>query len=401
MKKQEKFINMFLIILLVLIQPLNILALTIDKAEFIEPRKLFLEGSFDKADNMDTFTLDLKPTPSNFIYNFNYILNGKEFDSDFPYDNYWSAIIENVDTKPSEYAITASVHNNITGKVYKESIYKDTILKFEDKNFEDVIRKVIYKPEGDILKSDVEGIEQLSAVDKNIKNIEGIQNLTNLKKLTLSNNQISDISPLANLKGMLKELYLNCNNIENIDVLKDFNKLSVLLLSYNPIHDFTSIEHVYPNVKIKDFAVDKNIYYTLLNYDGNPIGNDTNTYYYYTDKYYNQCSKKDTVWIQLKSNKKLDLSNSKMLLTSDSLWEELNTADKEYIIDNDSYKCTESVSENLYAYKIQFDIKDSEKSTGKHEIINFVLYIPEKNDYTFTMLPIRVIVNLDETTISK
>ena len=63
-----------------------------------------------------------------------------------------------------------------------------------------------------------------------IKDLSGIENFKNLKILTLTQNLISDITPLANLD--LTQLNMNYNpNLENISIVQNFDKLEQLVVS--------------------------------------------------------------------------------------------------------------------------------------------------------------------------
>lgn len=85
---------------------------------------------------------------------------------------------------------------------------------FHDKNLETVIRQAINKPTGDILKSDLQGVTELEAGEKNIRNIEGLQYCTNLTRLYLARNSVSYIGAVAELTN-LTELDLSTNHIRN------------------------------------------------------------------------------------------------------------------------------------------------------------------------------------------
>lgn len=105
--------------------------------------------------------------------------------------------------------------NNKKGQNLKKSIsmsfsIKDdnSVVTFKDKNLEQVVRNVINKPTGDLLKSDVKKITGLnlgliapvnSDREVEVKDLSGIENLTNLQELYLYHTQISDISPLKGL----------------------------------------------------------------------------------------------------------------------------------------------------------------------------------------------------------
>lgn len=132
---------------------------------------------------------------------------------------------------------------------------KNTVIIFQDKNLEQVIRTNINKPTGDILKGDVDSIRELSVRKKNISNISGVENFTNLIHLDLSYNQVNDIEPL---KGMtnLSDLHLDSNQISNIEPLRALINLLGLELGANPIKDYAPVSSYYKNLQDKDFTLD-------------------------------------------------------------------------------------------------------------------------------------------------
>ena len=73
------------------------------------------------------------------------------------------------------------------------------VVTFKDKNLEKAIRTKINKLTGDIYKSDVEKITELTVEKIEITDISGIENLINLQYLGLSSNQVSNISALQGL----------------------------------------------------------------------------------------------------------------------------------------------------------------------------------------------------------
>lgn len=75
-----------------------------------------------------------------------------------------------------------------------------TVVTFPDANLEAAIREEIDKPEGEICLCDVEPITSLWGYGENISDLTGIENLTSLQYLNLSDNSISDISPLYPIK---------------------------------------------------------------------------------------------------------------------------------------------------------------------------------------------------------
>ncbi|MBV7275764.1 leucine-rich repeat domain-containing protein [Clostridiaceae bacterium UIB06] len=143
------------------------------------------------------------------------------------------------------------------------NIKSSYIVTFKDSNLEQIIRKAINKPKGDIYKSNFESISYLNASNSHIKDISGIENLYNLQVLNLSENEISDlnllnglsnlrdlnlsenkISDISNLTSLstLYSLNLNDNQIKDISVLKNLNNLQILLLNSNGISDINSLQ---------------------------------------------------------------------------------------------------------------------------------------------------------------
>lgn len=110
------------------------------------------------------------------------------------------------------------------------------------------------------------GISRLNLNDKSIKNISGIEKFTNLQFLDLANhfsgsNQISDITPLANLTNLV-ELNLNRNQISDITPLANLINLTKLEFSYNPVSDINAISELkkltslsFISCQVKDISV--------------------------------------------------------------------------------------------------------------------------------------------------
>jgi len=59
----------------------------------------------------------------------------------------------------------------------------------------------------------------------------------------LSNNQISDITPLENLTK-LNRLFLDSNNIKDIAPLIKIGELEMLILDNNPIQDYSPLDQM-------------------------------------------------------------------------------------------------------------------------------------------------------------
>ncbi len=73
---------------------------------------------------------------------------------------------------------------------------------FPDPGLELAIRQAIDKPAGGIHKCDLDGLTTLYAWDSNITDLNGLQHCTSLTRLSLKNNNISDISPLVDNPGL-------------------------------------------------------------------------------------------------------------------------------------------------------------------------------------------------------
>ena len=136
---------------------------------------------------------------------------------------------------------------------------------FPDATLELVVREAIQKPFGEIEKSDLEGLNNLSAYSRGIKNLSGLEYCINLTDLHLGRNEISDVKPLANLTGIerlylesnkisditplsnltnLTQLHLGDNNLKKISALSDLTGLTRLWLGDNQIRDITPLSNL-------------------------------------------------------------------------------------------------------------------------------------------------------------
>ena len=110
------------------------------------------------------------------------------------------------------------------------------VVEFTDPNLDAVIREVIGKASGPIYLNEVSNLENLEGLSKGrgIKNLTGIEYLTGLKELSLRENEITDVSPLAKLVN-LSNLNLFNNLIDDITPLSELTGLDRLYLSNNNI----------------------------------------------------------------------------------------------------------------------------------------------------------------------
>ncbi len=84
------------------------------------------------------------------------------------------------------------------------------------------------------------GVQKIS---QKIVSIEGIQYLNNLKIFSVGGNQISDLSPLKDLKSLC-EVSLPFNQITDLTPLSSLTNLQRINLSYNQIIDLEPLEYL-------------------------------------------------------------------------------------------------------------------------------------------------------------
>jgi Leucine-rich repeat (LRR) protein len=114
------------------------------------------------------------------------------------------------------------------------------VVDFPDPGLEAAIRDAIGRPTGDILDSDLVGLEYLDASSRSISDLEGIQHCTDLTSLNLGGNQIVDVSPLSGLTD-LTVLWLWGNQISNLGPLSGLVSLEELNLWSNQISSLGSL----------------------------------------------------------------------------------------------------------------------------------------------------------------
>lgn len=91
--------------------------------------------------------------------------------------------------------------------------------------------------------SDMVNLTALNLSENEISNISMLAQLDNLEVLNLESNYISDIKSLSKLTN-LKELYLGENQISNISVLSKLTNLEILSLSANKISDINALSNL-------------------------------------------------------------------------------------------------------------------------------------------------------------
>ena len=110
-----------------------------------------------------------------------------------------------------------------------------------DRNLRSAVEQLLGKAQGDtITVAEMETLDVLSAINKNITNLTGLEAATQLTILDLRDNPLSDISPLAGLTN-LTVLRLARNNITDISPVVRLTKLTVLNLRDNSVSDISAI----------------------------------------------------------------------------------------------------------------------------------------------------------------
>ena len=98
-------------------------------------------------------------------------------------------------------------------------------------------------------------LRELSLSSNQISDISGLSGFTNLHYLSLSDNQISDISPLSGLASV-HNLWLNANQISDISSLSGLTNLNSLYLQYNNISDISALNSF---INLGSLKIDNNI----------------------------------------------------------------------------------------------------------------------------------------------
>ena len=75
-----------------------------------------------------------------------------------------------------------------------------------------------------------------------------------MEMATLKNNNITDVTPLGNMKS-ITSLYLQYNRIADVKPLKKLAQLKNLYLAGNPVTDFSPLREIYEKLIGKDFYV--------------------------------------------------------------------------------------------------------------------------------------------------
>ena len=155
-------------------------------------------------------------------------------------------LLESLDWDAATYVRSEWTVPVISGISYRREA-PDTLVEFSDANLARKVRKALGLPTGtgvDILKIPKAELAKLIELDAShggpdtsdrIIDLTGLEHTTQLRELRLSNNEISDLAPLAEAKS-LTTLHLDRNRIRNITPLEGLTELRELRLSNNGIH---------------------------------------------------------------------------------------------------------------------------------------------------------------------
>jgi len=174
----------------------------------------------------------------------------------------WTGDVDDIaDVNEATTTITVNDNYSIVAN------FEEAEVTFADPNLEAAVRQTIDKPTGPIWPADLEGLTSLEAWGMNITDLTGLQYCTSLTHLALVDNQIINISPVADLTN-LTSLYLGYNQVTDISALVNLTDLTELDLGFNAITD------ILPLVDNEGLSTDDEVYLP-----GNPLNSDSiNTY---------------------------------------------------------------------------------------------------------------------------
>ena len=118
-------------------------------------------------------------------------------------------------------------------------------VRFMDARLEEVVREVIKKPQGEILRHELMSIIELDISGLQVDRLDGIEEMSNLRVLRAERNNITDLSPLKALTK-LQTLNLRENSITDIAPLNGLKQLTYLNL-----HSNTGIKDITPLAELR------------------------------------------------------------------------------------------------------------------------------------------------------
>jgi Leucine-rich repeat (LRR) protein len=113
--------------------------------------------------------------------------------------------------------------------------------QFPDANLQAAVARQLGKQPDQVTDWDVAGLTTLDARNCGIQSLAGLENAANMRVLWLDGNQVSDLTPIADMN--LSTLWLSGNSISDISALANMNELFWLELSGNPVSDLSVISN--------------------------------------------------------------------------------------------------------------------------------------------------------------
>jgi len=135
-------------------------------------------------------------------------------------------------------------------KAYASTSTPQAASIIKDKNLENVIRKEIKKPKGNLTMADLARVKKLNAAGKGIKDLKGIENCYNIVDLRLENNKFTEInmlcSGIGSIRGLekIKTLCLDNNSIGDIGSLMTLNSLENLSINSCMVEDISPLSSI-------------------------------------------------------------------------------------------------------------------------------------------------------------
>jgi len=133
----------------------------------------------------------------------------------------------------------SEIDQGTTTPVVTASNEPNTEITFKDPNLEAGIRQQMGKPQGAIHVSDAQKVVVLTIVNSNIKDLSGLEYFDHLNVLIIPGNAVSDLSPLKNLH--IAQLDLQNNQIKDISPLAQVPGLFILSLNNNQVSDISPL----------------------------------------------------------------------------------------------------------------------------------------------------------------
>jgi Leucine-rich repeat (LRR) protein len=121
--------------------------------------------------------------------------------------------------------------------------------KIEDDNLRRAVNRIV-----NIEGKSIDEITNLDASFATIESLVGIERLENLEVLTVTNNMISDLSPLVSLEH-LRLLDIQNNRVKDLSPLMSLSNLEILFIRNNPVDSIETIEPLFSKLSTTDFLV--------------------------------------------------------------------------------------------------------------------------------------------------